>query len=208
MSVDDHSRDDAPDRELLASWCAGDPRGLERLYAKYHAGLTRFFTSKVRQVDVDELLQQTWTVIVEARDAFAAGLEGVASTRARRSIVLTSSFHAYLLGVARNKTLEYYRRRQKSHNSFDPKVDTILELEPSLSLRLRLRERLERVQMALHMLPLEQQTLLELKMFDDLSGREIAAIYDIPVSTAKSRITRARAEFDRHLARIEKLYAK
>jgi RNA polymerase sigma factor (sigma-70 family) len=178
------------DLALLAAWQAGDARAGDSLARHYSPQVLRFFAEKVRDFEVDDLVQQTWEALIHARDRFAAVDEpGIAS------------FRAYLYGTARLVLFGYFRKRTRAQ-SFDPGVSSLEDLSPSPSAQMSAHAKLERLGAALRKLPLELQVLLELRYAHEMTSAEIATIHGIPRGTAKSRLRVAKQKLDAQLLRM------
>lgn len=199
MSSSEASESDGPraaalarndeDLALLAAWQGGDARAGDALVRHYGAPVARFFAEKVRDCEVDDLVQQTWEAMIHARDRFAA--EGEELT----------SFRAYLYGTARLVLFGFFRKRVRAQQ-FDPGVSSLEDLSPSPSQQVSVHVKLARLATALRKLPLEMQILLELRYGHEMTSAEIAAVHGIPRNTAKTRLRVAKQKLDAHLARM------
>jgi len=164
-----------PDLELLDRWCAGDRRAGNELFQRHFDSVCRFFHNKLDR-DFDELVQATFLACVRSREQF------------RRQC----SFRTYLFSIARNELYAHLRRRRRDAHHLDFEVTSFADLEPTArSLIDRNREH-ESLLRALRALPAEQQVLLELHYWEDLSPSELAEVLDIPAATARTRLFRAR----------------
>jgi RNA polymerase sigma factor (sigma-70 family) len=162
------------DEELMTAWCADDLAAGEALVGRMFEPIRRFFASKVGG-EVEELLQQTFSRIVEGRHRFAG----------------RSSARAYFYGVARNVLREHYRGRSRGFDDIEDA--SVCDLGAGAStLRWRRKED-ELLLAALRTLPLRNQIVLELFFWSDLTMREISDVLDIPEGTVASRIGRAKA---------------
>jgi RNA polymerase sigma factor (sigma-70 family) len=164
-----------PDLELLDRWCAGDRQAGNELFQRHFDSVCRFFQNKLDR-DFDELVQSTFLACVRSREQF------------RRQ----SSFRTYLFTIARNELYGHLRRRRRDQPNVDFGVTSIADLEPTArSLLDRNREHLLLLR-ALRALPVEQQVLLELHYWEEMSPTELAEVLDIPAATARTRLFRAR----------------
>jgi len=189
----------ADDLALLAAWQAGDARAGDTLARQYSAQVVRFFADKVRDFEVDDLVQQTWEAMIHARDRFAPTLYGDATMEADAPSM--ASFRAYLYGTARMVLYGHFRQRTKA-KQFDPGVSSLEDLAPSPSRQVSAYAKLERLGEALRKLPLEVQVLLELRYAHEMTSSEIATIHGIPRGTVKSRLRVAKQRLDAQLARM------
>lgn len=188
------------DLALLAAWRAGDARAGDALVRHYGPHVVRFFADKVRDFEVDDLAQQTWEALIHARARFVVpGEPAPASPGA--SAPISASFRAYLYGTARFVLFAHFRRRTRAAQ-FDPNLSSLEDLSPSPSRQASAHAKLERLAAALRKLPLDLQILLELRYAQEMTSVEIAAVYEIPRNTAKSRLRVAKERLDAQLARM------
>ncbi len=173
--------DGEPDGALLVRWAAGDREAGETLLRRHFDWLHGFFYTKVAAASED-LVQQTMLACVEQVERLPQ----------------VASFKAYVLGIARFKL--YGHLRQRSAKGFDP-IHTSMEDAlggASGGYSQQLQERT--LQEAMHRLPADVQLVLELRYWEDLTSREIADVLNVPASTVRSRIHRARRLLAEELA--------
>lgn len=188
--------DDDADLELLRQWQAGGGAAGNRLCRRYQDKLQRFFATKVPPHEVAEIIQQTWLAMSQA------------SRRARDGVALNglnlSSFRAYLFGIARHMVLGYYGGRGHAKGAeFDPEVESLESLEPSLSRQLSLQRQVQWVEWAMQSLPLELQLLFEGHYLEEIPCVELAKVFGIPEGTVRSRLSRARRLLNEALDRMK-----
>lgn len=169
----------ATDEELLTAWRAGDTRAGDLFVRRMFVPIRRFFASKVGG-EVEELVQQTFARVVEARMRF----EGRSSPR------------TFVYGIARNVLREHYRRRHRSDIDVEEMAVRDMAAGPS-TLRWRQRED-ELLLESLRTLPLKMQIALELFYWDDFTAREVAEILEVPEGTVASRLGRAKERLRWH----------
>lgn len=189
-----------PDIAHLRRWQAGDADAGNRLCKQYIEVLRRFFVTKVPPGDVDELIQQTWLAMAQARD----GLRTAPAPEGDEQVRVLGSFRCYLFGVARHMVLGYYRRRERHRGAaFDPEVECLAALEPSISRQLSLQRHLQWVELALQKLPLELQLLFEAHYLESLSGADLARTLGMPEGTVRSRLRKARQLLNAEVERLK-----
>jgi RNA polymerase sigma-70 factor (ECF subfamily) len=189
-----------PDIELLRRWQVGEAAAGNRLCQQYEATLRRFFATKVPPQEVDELVQQTWLAMSRARESLKVD-EAVASADQARKL---GNFRCYLFGIARHMVLGFYKgRRLAGAAAFDPEVESLATLEPSISRQLSLHRHLEWVELALQSLPLELQLLFEGHYLESLSGAELARTLGVPEGTIRSRLRKARQLLNETIDRLK-----
>lgn len=175
--------------ELLQAWRGGDADAGAALYERHFEGIRRFFRTKVAPEDVEDTIQRVFLACVESRDAFRGD----------------STFRTYVFTIARYELYRYLRRRGRDAVALglDAGVTSIHQLGISPSSAAARDEARDRVLDALRRLPIEQQVMLELRYWEDLSAAEIATIMDIAVPTVRTRLFRARAAMREALGHVE-----
>ncbi len=176
---------DDSDESLAAAWKAGDTRAGEKLFDRYFKSVSRFFRNKTRD-DTADLVQRTFLGCVEALPRFRG--EG--------------SFRSFLFAIAYRQLCTHYRNQKKARERFDPQTVTVHDLGPSPTQMLAKRQEQRLMLEALRRIPLAYQTLLELHYWEKMPAHECAAVLEIPVGTAKSRIRRGRQLLEERLSEI------
>jgi RNA polymerase sigma-70 factor (ECF subfamily) len=171
------------DEELFRAWQTGDRRAGEVLFERHYDALDRFFINKVGD-RAGDLVQRTFVACIEAAARFRGD----------------SSFRTFMFAIARNQLLKHLRDHGRERDRLDPAVTSICDLDPSPSVVAARREQERLLLAALRRLPLDEQIALELHYWEQLSATEIAAVLEIPVGTAKSRLRRARDRLEAALA--------
>ena len=176
------------DTELLERWQQGDDRSARALIERHFDSLYRFFRASVPNL-AEDLVQDTW----------------IACVKNRERIALTTSFRAYLLGIARNKVLMHWRTHGRRGPTADFDLASIEDLEPTPTQVLARTQHERSLLTALRQIPLEMQILLQLYYWEHLVGPELAALLGVPEGTVRGRLRRAKgllaaALADQHLA--------
>jgi RNA polymerase sigma factor (sigma-70 family) len=163
------------DLELLKAWRQGDSEAGQELFRHHYDAVYRFFSSKVSAETVQELVQETFTTLLRKLDTF----EG------------KSTFRTYVFGIARVQLLEHIRELRKlSH--FDPLTHSVAALSSSPASMLDEKQEHRLLGIALTRIPLEYQILLELYLWEDLTGAQLATIVGVRENTMRSRLRRAK----------------
>lgn len=163
-----------PELELFDLWRRGSRRAGRALHKVYECELLRFFRRKASPNDAEDLAQDTW----------------VAATPVVTTCIRTT-LRAYLRGVARHVLYNHYRKIQRV-GEFDPDVDSLTALVPSVSQQVALKADVLRIERAVLKMPIELQLLYEAYFVDGLSGPEIVEAFAIPEGTVRSRLARVR----------------
>ncbi len=180
-----------PDSQLLEAWRAGDRRAGAQLLERRTREITWFFRNKVfDEVDVPDLVSQTFVACVSARDRF----EG------------TTSFRRFVYSIAHNVLREYLRTKAKrKREQVDFATVCVHDLDPrSMSSIEMQRRKLRAFVEGLRRVPVEHQVVLELKYFENLTGPQIAELLGLPEGTVRTRLRRGlarlRASVDQELS--------
>jgi RNA polymerase sigma-70 factor (ECF subfamily) len=178
--------DDASDLDLLERWRNGDQRAGERLAREYFPKVRMYFVTKAPHI-YEELISRTFLRLVEKRDRYQG----------------TSTFQAFVYGIARMILFEYFREVRRDAR-FDPLTTTAVDLAGDrASTLLGKREEQHLLLEALRGLKLADQELLELYYWQRLSGPEIAALIDCKEGSVHGRLRRARSELSRRYRELE-----
>lgn len=164
-----------PDLVMLERWRAGDIAAGQTLFARYFELMVRFFSTKC-PAEAEELTQATFLACVKARDQFRGA----------------ASFKTYLFAIARNELHHHLRTKARKLDRLDFEVSSLLAIATSAGTKLaRVQEHAQLLD-ALHRLPVEQQTLLELHYWEDLDIAELADIFETNAQSMRARLYRAR----------------
>ncbi|MGE0324021.1 MAG: RNA polymerase sigma factor [Polyangiaceae bacterium] len=165
------------DKDLFASWLAGDREAGEELIERHYDSVARFLRTKAGP-HADDLVQRVFLVCLDKGGQFRGD----------------STFRAFLFGIARNVVFEFIRGkvRDAARAVEDVGSSSIMDLAPGLSTIAIQRAEQRLLVEALQRLPLDLQMAIELYYWEELSVAELAEALEIPVGTVKSRLHRAR----------------
>lgn len=163
------------DAALLDAWRTGDRQAGALLVERHFTALYRFFRNKVSS-DIDDLVQQTLMGSLEARDSFRG----------------EACFRTLLFRIARRRLYDHFRARRRLAN-IDFTISSVLALGTTPSAALQRRDMVSLVREALRELPVDDQMLIELRYWEDMTTEELARVFEVATGTIKSRQARARA---------------
>jgi RNA polymerase sigma-70 factor (ECF subfamily) len=176
------------DAALFREWADGDAKAGARLFERHFPTIERFFRHKLVGADLaDDLVQQTFLGVLEARARFRG----------------EASFRTFLFAVARNVLGKYLRTKSRDARRFDPSLHSVADLGPSPSTALAVAEASQLLLDALRSLPVDSQTVLELFYWENMRGAEIAAVLEVPLGTAKTRLRTARLQLAARLRALK-----
>lgn len=173
------------DLELFDSWHSGNADAGERLFERYFQSMYRFFASKLDR-DVEELVQATFLACVKSRDRFHK----------------KASFRTFLFGIARRVFLRHLRDHYSKGRALDFGVTSLVDLGTQAQNKLVKGEERQQLMRALSMLPVEQQLLLELYYWQEMSTQELSEVFEVAPATIGTRLFRAREALRDHLGRL------
>lgn len=176
----------AEDEELLHAWRAGDLRAGKQLVERYHSKIVRFFINKVGRLQAEELTQET----------FLAVQEGLARFRGE------SNFRSWLFGIARLRLLKHHHHQSRDQRRFDPEASSQPDIVRSPASVLEAEHHQRLLLSALRRLQVDDQIMLELHYWDELSIAEIAEVVGKPINTVKTRMRRGRLRLDELMAEM------
>jgi RNA polymerase sigma-70 factor (ECF subfamily) len=174
---------DVDDHELIDRWRAGDNAAGQALFARYFAMIYRFFATKC-DAEAEELTQSTFLAAVRARDQFRKD----------------ASFKTYLFAIARHELHHLLRTKARKLDKLDFELSSIADLESSMGTKLVRAQEHRQIVDALHRLPVDQQTLLELHYWEELDIAGLCAVFEVSSQTMRARLYRARQALRDQLA--------
>lgn len=187
--------DGLDDYTLIKRFTKGDASAFETLVLRHKRLVYNFIYKMVgRPEAADDLFQET----------FLRVLKNASSYRPK------AKFTTWTLQIARNITLDYFKRENlRQHASLDANLPGdekslahILPGQAEIPQEVLLsKEMLEEVQTAIKRLPLHQQEALVLRVNEGLPYQEISEILDSPEGTVKYWVHQAVQGLTRYLER-------
>ncbi len=165
-----------PDALLMLAYARGDLAAFEALYARHRGMLYRFLLRSVRDPHrTDELFQETWSRVISARERYQP----------------QAKFTTWLLQIAHNLMIDGMRRQRPGVSGDEAEVALANIATPEREQpdhALSEFERRRHLQQAIEKLPGEQRIAVLLRLEQDLSLEEIAAVTGCGRETVKSRL--------------------
>lgn len=166
-----HNPDDEADRELIAAWRGGNTRAGDQLTVKYFPQIRKYFVRRAPE-EYEDLNATTFMRLSKSY----ANYRGEATVR------------TFIYSIARNVLREHLRALSR-RPEFDPITTSLFEAygrRPSSILAEH--EEHQILLDALQELTSEDQDLLELRYWTELTGPELRELFGIPEGTVRSRI--------------------
>jgi RNA polymerase sigma-70 factor (ECF subfamily) len=174
---------ESTDIDLVDAWRAGDAEAGQALFQRHFDSIYGFFETKC-EADADELVQSTFLACLRARDQFRK----------------ESSFRTYLFTIARHELYRVLRGRQRDGARLDFELSSIADLVSTVGTRIARNQEHRRLLEVLRQLPVEQQALLELHYWEDMDISNLAEIFEMPHTTIRTRLHRARKALRERMA--------
>ncbi len=179
------------DELLLIKRTLADKENFTHIVQKYENALFKYVKriSSFTDEQIEDLLQEVFiSVYVNLRD-FDEKM---------------SSFSAWIYRIARNKTIDAYRKtRSRPHGHcvyFDERVLEILSSqEENLSEKADTKLAKEKLKKAIEKLKDIEKEVLELRFYEQKSYLEISDILQVPVGTVSTLIARAKKKLQKEL---------
>ncbi len=157
-----------PDRELMERFRSGDRAAFDQLVRRHQKQIWRLVWRYVkRDADAADVTQQ----------AFVRAFKGMAAFRG------TSSVRSWLYRIAINCALSWLRDHKREQPS-EIDDEAASESSPAPALLIATQDNAA-LRAAIEKLPPKQKLVLELRVFDDLSFKEVAELAECTENTAK-----------------------
>lgn len=172
---------------LVRAAQSGDQAAFSEIVRHYQRAIYRVAWSLTRNAsDADDLAQETFVRAWQAIGRFRVG----------------EPLYPWLSRIAVNQAFSLHRRRKRRpETSIEPLVEAGQQwaVADDPAEHADRSERQSQLEAAFAELSPEHQTMLVLRVIEELSYEEIAKSVGVPVGTVMSRLSRARAELKRRL---------
>jgi RNA polymerase sigma-70 factor (ECF subfamily) len=171
------------DRELVSLYINGEEKAFEHLLMRHKEKIYRFIYLKVKDKALsDDLFQETFVKIINTLKLGAYNEEG--------------KFLPWAMRIAHNLVIDHFRRSSKvrmisesSSLKEDFNIFSVLSCETKNVQEQLTYDELENQMVDLiEHLPQSQKDILKMRIFQDLSFKDIAEMEDISINTALGRM--------------------
>ena len=166
--------------DLESEFRQGDDSALRRAYDEHGSLVYTFCRRSAGPTAADDLTQEVFLAAWRAHDRFDPE---------------RGSLRAWLMGIARNKVIDTYRRQARRPEKMEADLGDTPTDERSID---GLADRMV-LAAALAELPARARQVVELAFFNQLSHSEIVEQTGLPLGTIKSDIRRSLGRMRRHL---------
>lgn len=160
MSDSRHALDPSDD-VLVGRARDGDAAAMEMLVRRNHGVVYRFLVSFLRdEDDASDVAQETFVKVLSRLDGFRG----------------ESSFRTWVLAIARNEGLRLVRSRGRRKEDAPDGMDGFADPSGPVDEQVLREDEVERVRVVLNRLPEKQRLSVSLRLFDEMSFREIGEV--------------------------------
>ncbi len=167
------------DSELINLYIAGDESALKALILRYEQQIFTFILSAVKNRELaEDLFQDTFIKVINTLRTGGYKDEG--------------KFLQWVMRIANNLKIDYFRREQRlplyeNGGEFDI-FDTLGIEDPSVEQKMAQEQIYADIKELVQYLPVEQREVLEMRIYQDISFKEIAEITKVSINTALGRM--------------------
>lgn len=168
-----------PDALLVKNYIAGDEQALAILIQRHQSKIYGFIYSKIADREVcDDVFQDTFIKVIKTLKSNSYNEEG--------------KFLPWVMRIAHNLVIDHFRRNKKMPMQRETEEFSIFSYMSDSSLNIEgqmITEQVEEdVRRLLEELPLDQKEVLVMRMYQDMSFKEIAETTGVSINTALGRM--------------------
>ena len=171
------------DRDLISLYIGGEEKAFEVLLMRHKDKIYRFIYLKIRnQVLAEDVFQETFVKIINTLKLGAYNEEG--------------KFLPWAMRIAHNLVIDHFRKTSKvkmisesSSSKEDFNIFSILPLtDKNVEQEMTYNELEKQMVDLIEYLPATQKEILKMRIFQDMSFKDIAEMEDISINTALGRM--------------------
>lgn len=168
-----------PDAVLVKNYISGDESALASLIERHQSKIFGFIYSKVNDRDLsDDIFQDTFIKVIKTLKSQSYNEEG--------------KFLPWVMRIAHNLVVDHYRKAKKMPYQHETEEFSIFNYMTDNSLNIEgqmISEQVENdIVKLLNELPDDQKEVLMMRMYQDLSFKEIADLTGVSINTALGRM--------------------
>jgi RNA polymerase sigma-70 factor (ECF subfamily) len=181
------------DATLVNNYIAGNEKALEILIKRHQSKIFGFIYSKVGDRDIsDDIFQDTFIKVIRTLKSNSYNEEG--------------KFLPWVMRIAHNLIVDHFRRNKKMPMYRETEEFSIFSIMTDDSLTIENKLISDQVtkdlQLMLEELPADQKEVLIMRMYQDMSFKEISEVTGVSINTALGRMRYAvlnlRKVIDKH----------
>lgn len=167
------------DNELIVRYVNGDEAALKTLITRHQKKVFSYIMISVKNRELaEDIFQDTFIKVINTLKTGNYKEEG--------------KFLQWVMRIANNLKIDYYRKVQRmpayeSSNEFDI-FDVIYGTDPSVEQKIIMEQIYKDVQDLIQYLPEEQAEVLRMRIYEDISFKDIADTTGVSINTALGRM--------------------
>lgn len=167
------------DSELIARYVDGDESALKILILRHQKKVFSYIMLSVKNRELaEDIFQDTFIKVINTLKTNNYKEEG--------------KFLQWVMRIANNLKIDYYRKNQRmplyeTTGDFDI-FDVIYGCDPSAEDKIITEQIYEELQHLVKLLPDEQREVLEMRIYQDVSFKEISNVTGVSINTALGRM--------------------
>jgi RNA polymerase sigma-70 factor (ECF subfamily) len=168
-----------PDALLVKNYMSGDENALSILINRHQTKIYSFIYSKISDRDIsDDIFQDTFIKVIKTLKSNSYNEEG--------------KFLPWVMRIAHNLIIDHFRRNKKMPLFRETEEFSIFSLMTDKSLTIEnqmISDQVERdLRKIIEELPEDQKEVLVMRMYQDLSFKEISELTGVSINTALGRM--------------------
>ena len=168
-----------PDALLVKNYIAGDENALAALISRHQSKIYGFVYSKVNDRDIsDDIFQDTFIKVIKTLKSNSYNEEG--------------KFLPWVMRIAHNLIVDHFRRNKKMPMFRETEEFSIFSIMsdnvPNIEARLITEQVETDLQKLILELPDDQKEVLMMRVYQDLSFKEISDLTGVSINTALGRM--------------------
>ncbi|WP_026705029.1 RNA polymerase sigma factor [Flavobacterium soli] len=168
-----------PDALLVRKYVAGDENALASLISRHQSKIYGFIYSKIGDRDLsDDIFQDTFIKVIKTLKSNSYNEEG--------------KFLPWVMRIAHNLIVDYFRKAQKMPMFRETEEFSIFSImsdnNPNIETQMITSQVENDLQKLIDELPNDQKEVLVMRMYQDLSFKEISELTGVSINTALGRM--------------------
>ena len=168
-----------PDAALVRDYVGGDENSLSILIKRHQSKIYGFIYSKVTDRDIaDDIFQDTFIKVIKTLKSNSYNEEG--------------KFLPWVMRISHNLIVDHFRRNKKMPMYRETEEFSIFSImtdnSPNIENRIITEQVESDLQRIIEQLPDDQKEVLQMRIYQDLSFKEIADLTGVSINTALGRM--------------------
>lgn len=168
-----------PDALLVRSYIEGNEYALSLLIEKHQSKIFGFIYSKIPHKDIcEDIFQDTFIKVIKTLKSNSYNEEG--------------KFLSWVMRIAHNLVIDYYRKNKKMPMQRDTETFSVFSIlsddSPTVENEMVTAQLETDLKVLINELPEDQKQVLVMRMYQDLSFKEIAENTGVSINTALGRM--------------------